>query len=217
MPASPTSGNCVNLDIRIILNKIMKSQLNTARIKTILSLIARTAIAGTIVGTLVVMPGLAFAIPLIADLIDSLTPSQRYKFKKTFEMMRRERLISVKQLPNGKVAITITRKGNQILLEYNFFELKLKQPTKWDKTWRFVIFDLPKKFDHERELLRSRLKSLGFYLLQRSIWIHPLPCRDEIDFITEYLGISSFVRIAEVKNFDGEKDLKDIFASKIKF
>lgn len=194
----------------------MKTQLNTVRVKKILSLIARTAVAGTIMGTLIVMPGLGFAIPIIAELIDSLTPSQRYKFKKTFERMREERLISVKKLPNNKVAITITRKGRLVLLEYSFFELKLKQPIKWDQTWRFVIFDLPKRFNRERELLRAKLKALGFYMLQRSIWIHPLPCRDEIDFVTEYLSISPFVRIAEVTNFDGEKEFLDIFASKIK-
>ena len=82
---------------------------------------------------------------------------------------------------------------------------------KWDKKWRMVIFDIPETQKKARYALRAKLKELGFYPLQKSVWVHPFECRDEIDFIIEFFNVSSYVRLAEVNHFDGEKFIKEEF------
>lgn len=46
---------------------------------------------------------------------------------------------------------------------------------KWDGTFRAVAFDIPEKERGKRDLVRRRLKDLGFGMLQRSLWISPYP------------------------------------------
>ena len=54
-----------------------------------------------------------------------------------------------------------------------------------DGEWRIVIFDIPEKFKKAREALRMKLKELGFLELQKSVFIFPYECEDEINFIVE--------------------------------
>src|SRR3989344_4593151 len=60
---------------------------------------------------------------------------------------------------------------------------EIKKPARWDKLWRLVIFDIPEEERTGRMALAAKLKELGFYPLQKSVFIHPYECKDEIDFI----------------------------------
>ena len=59
--------------------------------------------------------------------------------------------------------------------------------------------------------IAEKLKELGFYPMQKSVFIHPHECKDEIDFITELFELSPYVRFLRVKDIDIELHLKDIF------
>jgi len=52
---------------------------------------------------------------------------------------------------------------------------------------------------------------LGFYPLQKSVFIHPYECKDEIDFITEIFDLAPYVRFLRVKDIDIEQDLEERF------
>lgn len=45
---------------------------------------------------------------------------------------------------------------------------------KWDGNWYLVIFDVPEKLRRKRDILREKLKKLGFGQLQQSVWISPI-------------------------------------------
>lgn len=56
---------------------------------------------------------------------------------------------------------------------------------KWDRNWYLVIFDIPEKLRKKRNILREKLKELGFGQLQQSVWISPinyLPILEKIIF-----------------------------------
>jgi phenylacetic acid degradation operon negative regulatory protein len=82
---------------------------------------------------------------------------------------------------------------------------------KWDGKWRFVIFDIPEKLKSGRDALRKKIKKLGFYELQKSVFIFPYKCADEIAFIIEFFGIKKYVRHGTMDSIDDDIYLKKFF------
>mgnify|MGYP001612993350 FL=1 len=65
-----------------------------------------------------------------------------------------------------------------------------------------MIFDIPDKKNKERRAFSKKLKDIGFYPIQESVFIYPYDCRDEIDFICEFLLISRYVNYCVVESLD---------------
>lgn len=51
---------------------------------------------------------------------------------------------------------------------------KVLPPKPWNGKWYLVIFDIPEQMKKRRDILREKLKLLGFSQLQASCWISPL-------------------------------------------
>ena len=73
-----------------------------------------------------------------------------------------------------------------------FFSLQCQ---KWDYKWRIVLFDIPQEFHNERNLFRRKLKSLGFQMLQKSVFIFPYSCEKELGYLCSQIGIQDYVDI----------------------
>src|SRR3989338_9033839 len=73
-----------------------------------------------------------------------------------------------KVFENGKVVLRLTQQGNN-KIKKNFPLLNL-QNRKWDKKWRLVLYDIEEKQKTTRELVRRKLKELGFAQFQKSVW-----------------------------------------------
>ncbi len=88
-----------------------------------------------------------------------------------------------------------------------YFELK-RAP--WDKKWRVVIFDIPQELHKVRIKFRKKLKNLGFYMLQKSVFIFPYECEEELGNMCQYLKISDYVDVllAERPGFKEDELLK---------
>jgi DNA-binding PadR family transcriptional regulator len=86
----------------------------------------------------------------------------------------------------------------------------------WDGKWRAIFFDIPEKFRRHRDELRFNLKMLGFYQLQKSVWVHPLPIPKE--FFKEFINpsLKRYTRIALLENIDQDKELRQFFFKKDK-
>ncbi len=54
----------------------------------------------------------------------------------------------------------------------------------WDGRWHLLIFDIPEKKRHYRDRLRRDLLMLGFYQLQKSVWLFPY---DVLKYLYELL------------------------------
>lgn len=120
--------------------------------------------------------------------------------------LKNQKLVEISQEGN-KTVVRLTKNGQHKLLKYKLDEMRIKKPAKWDKKWRLVIFDVPEKYRPRRDYLRMKLRELGFYQLQKSVWICPYPCEDEIDFIKEVYEIGPFVRIVTADTIDLKQDL----------
>lgn len=120
----------------------------------------------------------------------------------------RERLVGWEEKADGSIRITLTEQGRRKILEFKIDELTVRKPTRWDGKWRIVFFDIPEKQRKARDALREKLKELGFCEMQKSVFIYPFSCRDEIDFVVEFFNIRPFVRYAEMIEPTNETGLK---------
>jgi len=119
-----------------------------------------------------------------------------------------DRLVDYKEDKDGFVKIVLTKEGQKKALKFKLDEMEIKKPAKWDGEWRVVIFDIPEKLKKAREALRIKLKELGFLELQKSVFVLPYECEDEINFIMEVFLIRPFVRFVRAKSFTNEEQLK---------
>jgi len=138
--------------------------------------------------------------------------SESFKFKQisaALYYLKKRKLIDIKQKDN-KTLILLTEKGKKRKLQYDLNHLEITKPKSWDKKWRLLMFDIPENKKTVREELRNKLKDLGFYQFQKSVWIYPYPCENEIDFISEYFSIGQYLNLLTVEIIE-DKPLRGIF------
>jgi len=136
---------------------------------------------------------------------------KKEKFLQDLKRLQDRQLIDYRQLPDGKVKIILTKFGKKKILIYDLDNLKLKKQ-RWDGIWRLVIFDIPENQKKARNALRQKIKDMKFYPLQKSVFITPYHCENEIDFICSVFDIDrNNVLILEVKKFEGAEKLKHYF------
>ncbi|MFH0791608.1 MAG: hypothetical protein V1905_00080 [bacterium] len=129
---------------------------------------------------------------------------------KEIALLYRSKWIDRKEMPDGSITLVLNNKGKIKALNYQFDEMKIKTG-KWDGLWRLVIFDIPEKYRRGRDALREKLIDLGFRELQKSAFVFPYPCQDEVEFIVEFFNLRPFVRQATVKDIDNGLHLKKKF------
>ena len=112
---------------------------------------------------------------------------QKYRFLNDLKNLQSRELVSYKEEGRGVVKITLTKNGREKILRYQIDEIKIKKPARWDGQWRLIMFDIPHYKRIARDAFRTKLKNLEFYPIQKSVFITPYPCENEIDFIASIL------------------------------
>lgn len=143
----------------------------------------------------------------------SYKKAQEYKresYRKAMQRLLEEKMIRVSQ-QGEKTVITLTKEGQKRVLIYKLDDLRIKKPKKWDHRWRIVAFDIPEKKKLGREVLRNKLKNLGFIKIQKSVWIFPYPCEKEIEFIRIIYEVRPYVTLFETRKIENEDFYKDLF------
>ena len=130
------------------------------------------------------------------------------------ELAKKMGLIEERKEKDGNLTLVLTENGKEKALSYNIEEMKIAVPKHWDEKWRIVIFDIPETLKGKREILRFRLKGLGFYELQKSVFVYPFNCYNEIEYIVEFYQIRKFVRFIVADFIDNELHLKEHFGLK---
>lgn len=186
-----------------------KKRFNEYKRGEIAKIILKGLVSGGFIVAVVAMPGLAN----VLTLFNPKNNRERERVKRAVYALKKQRFIKIYE-KNGKEIIEITERGRKKVKEYSFEDLTIKKPKYWDKKWRVIIFDIPsgtKSKEKARKLLRLKLNDLGFIQYQKSVFICPYECRDEIDFIKKRLFIGNCVKYMLVNNIDDEYKLKKHF------
>ena len=135
----------------------------------------------------------------------------RRRIYNAIERLNKKRLIELIE-KGDKIHIKITTNGKNLLKRFDYDDLELLKAKRWDKKWRLVIFDIPEKKKKERNALSEKLKDMGLYPLQESVFIYPYDCRDEFDFLVEFYRARKYVRFMVAEEIDNEPYLRTIFS-----
>lgn len=126
------------------------------------------------------------------------------------DSLYRSKLIKRKLNKDGTITLTLTDKGKMKALTYKFTEMKLSKKD-WDGKWRLVFFDVPEKQRVARDVFRDKIKRLGFYELQHSVFAFPYECENELEYIIETYKITKWVRFGVLEKIDNDIYLREFF------
>lgn len=118
------------------------------------------------------------------------------------------KLVEVIDNADGSSTVKISEKGKRLALRYQIDEMKIPIMKKWDGKWRIILFDIPERHGRARRALQHLLKTMGFYQFQKSVFIHPFECSDEITFVTNFFGVQPYVRSIVAQSIDNEAIIK---------
>lgn len=182
-----------------------------AKVKEVLTILA----SGTLLATAFIMPGVAKILP---------RPGQDYEkdwkewkrfnsayLRRTLERLKKQKLVEIQEGEKGVTTIKITAPGKRKVLKYALEELEIVKPKFWDGKWRLIIYDIPQYNRRLSNLLSQTLKSLGFWRLQKSVYLIPYPCQPQVEFIREYFGLGDNVLILEVNKIENDKPFREYF------
>jgi len=150
----------------------------------------------------------------LRNLLRSFKNSRKYPKKKvydTFYYLRKHGFIEITQ-KGHQIYISLTKEGKKKAGLFQIDFLKIKRPKKWDGKWRIIIFDISQLKKIYREALRGKLKELGFYSLQKSVWIYPFDCQAETELLRDFFGLTeNEMRLIVAEDIGDDKKLKEIF------
>lgn len=156
---------------------------------------------GAVIGTALLFPG-------IGVLYKEFKKEQwerarrRGRLNYTIKRLEKQKLVSWKE-KDGELILTLTERGKKKVLSYKLEEMKIEKPKKWDKHFRVIVFDIPENRREARNIFRKKLKDLGFHQLQKSVFVCPYECMNEIDFLRHELDIAKFVNYILAKEIQG--------------
>jgi DNA-binding transcriptional regulator PaaX len=165
-------------------------------------------------GCIVVAPGAAIALGAVVKLfVDAqnkpraeIMPdeSDPEKVRRSIYRLAQNKYVKIKRITNQKYKLELTKKGKKLLGKYSFFGFKIHRKHAWDGNWRMFVFDVPEKKRAVRDILREKLKNLGFFQFQKSVWIYPHECDEEMRYICEFLGTQPYALIFTGKIHDDQ-------------
>lgn len=110
----------------------------------------------------------------------------------------------------GEIIFKITKKGKNKLFKYRLEEINLSKTT-WDRKWRLVAYDIPKYKKNQAEAFRALLKKMRFLQLQKSLWLTPYSCANEIEFLKELYYLKNHVTVLTISELEGELEYRKYF------
>lgn len=211
---SPTLTDALMSDVsKTLLKQINQENFNKkyARVGDVLKLVG----AGVFIAGSLVMPNLPLA---LKPFLDHQRKSEMRVWKRfnipylerTLNRLQKQKLVEF-DVANGMQIVKITEAGRRRILRFAIDELAVEKPKIWDGRWYLVSYDIPGKLKRLRNIFREYLRAWGFYSLHESVFLHAYPCKKQVDFLREYLGVSKFVRIFTVREIENDQLFKDFF------
>lgn len=149
----------------------------------------------------------------IDDIFELFKKEDQLQVKSALKNLKRTKSIKQKQNYEGSVLVSLSEKGKLRVLNLIFRRFEHKKE-KWDGKWRFVSFDIPVYCTKGRKALVYRLKSGGFYELQRSLFLYPYDCEKEIKALVKLFKIEKYIIFGLMDFVDNQERLAHHFRLK---
>lgn len=173
---------------------------------------------GTLLVGSILMPGLSMAGGAIIkakrkhDFLESQKAFRKFNLKllkRNINRLKTQKIVEIVE-KDGQQIIKLTKKGKTKYLKFRLEELSLKGRA-WDGKWRVVMYDINKYKKSNQNSFRWLLKQIRFLQLQKSVYLTPYPCQEEVNYLREYFNLSSEVLYLEVNKLENEQYYKEYF------
>jgi DNA-binding transcriptional regulator PaaX len=124
-----------------------------------------------------------------------------YKVARTFYYLKKRGYIRT-VFEKNKWKVIVTRKGRDKIRGLRYEILSIPKSESWDGKFWQVAADIPTKYRSGADAFRIKIKKLGLFPLQRTLWFYPYDLREEIGFISRFYKIESFVTVMRVDKLD---------------
>lgn len=111
----------------------------------------------------------------------------------------------------GQSFVKITSKGEAKILKLNIENIEIRDTEKWDGKWRIVIFDIPENYKLARNIFSRKLQELGFQQVQKSVYVLPFDCSEEIEKLRCFYGIRPYTFLITASEIESSEKLKNLF------
>lgn len=155
-----------------------------------------------VVAALAIAPGIGAALKLI-------DPNPRKAVIKAERAFRS--LVKSNKVIRTKGGYIVTTKGEREYMRQSFDRYQFPESAKWDKKWRVICFDIPERNRGVRYILHNKLKELGCFRLQDSVFVTPHACVEFTQLLHKAYGLYSHVRVMVVTEVDDEQQLRAYF------
>lgn len=167
------------------------------------------AVAG-FVSAAILMPGLPKVLsPLLKKQFKQWGHFDRRRLKAELRRLQKTGVIEA-VTGTSEMTYRLTEKGKIKLFKYKLGEMSLRT-NHWDRKWQLVAYDIPKGMKNQAEAFRSLVKKLGFYQLQKSLWLTPYQCGEEIEFLKNLYNLQNYVTVLTISGLEGESAYKHYF------
>ncbi|MFZ2303795.1 MAG: hypothetical protein WAV98_03350 [Minisyncoccia bacterium] len=172
--------------------------------------LAKEILKGLAMGGFIVM---CLAMPNLAQVVDLFKPKNsrdRYRVGQAVKRLQKNNMIRIVN-HNGHEVVELTSQGKKKVLDYDLENMQLETKKKWDGKWRIVMFDIPQTKKKARDAVSYKIKEIGMYPIQKSVFVFPHPCKDEIDFVGGIFGVRENIIYIEATHIDGAEKVKRHF------
>lgn len=192
-----------------------KNSLLSPTVKDVLLILGVTGL----VASSLLIPALPMAAKPIVDYYKKKKKEQEFKEWEKFNQPRlrfllkrlyQQKVINFKNT-DGQTIITLTDKGKKKVLSYQLEEIMIDKPPKWDGKWRVIIYDIRKERKILGDIFRRFLQKMQFLKLQKSVYITPYPCDEQIEFLRQYYGLGEEILYIVAQKIENEEVYKKYF------
>ena len=149
---------------------------------------------GGITVVLATAPALLVALSGLGYVVKANDKASRRRASQHSSYLKRNNYLVFRSAGKGRVRISLSERGKRNALKSRVRRLlsaPLPRPTTWDQKWRIIFFDIAAEDRHKRNAFRMFIKRIGAVMLQKSVWVHPFDCTEQIGLLREFFTLSN--------------------------
>ncbi len=178
----------------------------------ILEVIGLTLISG---GGTFVRPTLPIAVKAIIALLKEAKrlEVEEKKVKRVLDNLEKKEILNIEEKDNT-LFVHILDKDNPTIIKYSIQALLdyKKKKKQWNGKWFLVFFDVPELQRNKRNYLRKFLVKLGFYRYQKSVYLFPYECEEEVKLIKRIVEGANYMKYIIAEKIEDEEEAKQFFS-----
>ncbi|MBI2051515.1 CRISPR-associated endonuclease Cas2 [Candidatus Roizmanbacteria bacterium] len=178
------------------------------------AVLAAIGISLVLGGSIMISPNFPILVGIIIRVIEEVKGIKfpKTKINRVLKNLEKQEILSITR-EDDKVYVRIKNKYDGRVLKYSIkklLDLK-REKKKWTGKWYLVTFDVPEDQKNKREYLRGFLKEIGFYPYQKSVYIFPYECEEEVELVKKVVEGNKYINYIIAEKIEREVEIRRFF------